>query len=126
MAGMELYDAELVLRPPSDEDIPAVAAACRDPEIARFIPFVPTPYEEDDARRWLEGAREAWRTTPERTFTIVDGDRNEFLGVVTVRLVEFGTVGYWLAPHARGRGVMTRAVSLVVDWARRTNGIRTL
>jgi RimJ/RimL family protein N-acetyltransferase len=52
--------------------------------------------------------------------------RDELLGVVTVNLVEEGTVGYWLAPAARGRGVMTRAVRLAVDWARAEHGIRVL
>jgi RimJ/RimL family protein N-acetyltransferase len=125
-ASVELRDGELLLRPPAQADIPAVAAACRDPEIARFIPFVPSPYSEDDARRWFEAVSEGWRTTPEKTFAIVDQERDEFLGVVTVRLAEEGTVGYWLASHARRRGVMTRAVALVVDWARGTHGIRVL
>jgi RimJ/RimL family protein N-acetyltransferase len=87
---------------------------------------VPTPYADEDARRWVQAVSEAWRTTPECTFAIVDERRGEFLGVVTVRLVEEGTVGYWLAPAARGRGVMTRAVRLVVGWARETHGIRVL
>jgi RimJ/RimL family protein N-acetyltransferase len=46
--------------------------------------------------------------------------------VVTVRLAEGGTVGYWLAPEARGRGVMTEALRAVVSWAREEHGIRRL
>jgi RimJ/RimL family protein N-acetyltransferase len=124
ISAMELRDGELLLRPPADVDVHAVVAACRDPEIARFIPLVPTPYREEDARDWLSAVSDAWMSTPERTFAIVDEQRDEFLGVITVRLVEEGTVGYWLAPAARGRGVMTRAVRLAVDWARKTHGIR--
>ena len=126
MSPVELLDAELKLRPPTEADIPAIVAACRDPEIARFIPFVPTSYNEDDARRWLDAVQAGWRTTPERTFAVLDHERDEFLGVVTVNLAEKGTVGYWLAPDARGRGVMTRSVALVVDWARQTHGIGVL
>ena len=124
--AVELRDAELLLRPPTEADIPAVVSACRDPEIARFIPFVPAPYHEDDARRWLDAVQAGWRATPERTFAVIDHERDEFLGVVTVRLVEEGTVGYWLAPEARGRGLMTRSVALVVGWARQVHEIRVL
>ncbi len=125
-APVELRDGELLLRPPAEEDLAAVVAACGDPEISRFIPFVPSPYRRDDARAWLDAVSRSWQTTPERTFAILDEEHDEFLGVVTVRLVEEGTVGYWLASHARGRGVMTRAVRVVVDWARGTHGIRAL
>jgi RimJ/RimL family protein N-acetyltransferase len=124
--AVELRDGELLLRPPAEADIPAVVAACSDPEITRFIPFMPSPYSDDDARRWLAAVLEAWQTTPERTFAILDEESQVFLGVVTVRLVEEGTVGYWLAPAARGRGVMSRAVALVVEWARTTHRIRVL
>ena len=87
---MELRDGELLLRPPAERDIPDVVAACQDPEISRFIPFVPFPYREDDARAWLQAVAEAWTGTLERTFAILDDERDEFLGVVTVRLVEEG------------------------------------
>jgi RimJ/RimL family protein N-acetyltransferase len=123
---VELRDGELLLRPPAERDIPAVVAACQDPEISRFIPFVPTPYREDDAQAWLRAVSETWNASLERTFAILDEERDQFLGVVTVRLVEEGTVGYWLAPAARGRGVMTRAVRLVVDWVREMHAIRVL
>jgi RimJ/RimL family protein N-acetyltransferase len=35
-------------------------------------------------------------------------------------------VGYWLEREARGRGVATRALRLVVDWACRELGVRLL
>jgi hypothetical protein len=47
---VELRAGDLLLRPPAAGDVPEVAAACRDPEIARFLPFIPVPYTEDDAR----------------------------------------------------------------------------
>jgi ribosomal-protein-alanine N-acetyltransferase len=123
---VELRAGNLLLRPPDERDLDAIVEGCRDPEVPRFIPFVPIPYTEDDGRAFLADVREAWRTTPERTFAVVDGDSDEFLGVVTVRLREGGSVGYWLKREARGRGVMTEAVRAVVDWARREHGIERL
>ncbi|HEV8603432.1 MAG TPA: GNAT family N-acetyltransferase [Gaiellaceae bacterium] len=40
---MQLRDEELLLRPPTEADAPAVTAACQDPELARFIPGFPSP-----------------------------------------------------------------------------------
>lgn len=37
------------MRPFRDEDAPAIAAACDDPDTARFIPGMPSPYSDDDA-----------------------------------------------------------------------------
>ena len=48
-----LRDDAVVLRPWSLDDVPAVTAACQDPEIPRWT-TVPTPYAEEDARLWLE------------------------------------------------------------------------
>ncbi len=45
---------------------------------------------------------------------------------MTVRLREGGTVGYWLAPSLRGRGLMTEAVVAIVRWAREDHGVRCL
>jgi hypothetical protein len=68
----------------------------------RFIPFLPVPYCVDDAREWLENVERAWTESEERTFAIIDEAASEpFQGVVTVRLREGGTVGYWLARTRR-------------------------
>jgi RimJ/RimL family protein N-acetyltransferase len=115
---MEIRTEGLLLRPPCAADLDAVVAACGDPEIPRFIPLVPVPYAVADAHAWLEAVARAWRESDERTFAIVaDGAVDMLQGVVTVRLHAGGTVGYWLAPWARGQGVMTKAVRAVVRWA---------
>jgi len=115
-----LTDGTVVLRLPRDADAPAIAAACCDPEIARWIP-VPTPYRLEDARLFVAFAAEAWSTGREPTFVIADSASRTLVGTIAIhrRPDEPGkaAVGYWLAPEARGRGAATRAVRLVVRWA---------
>jgi len=115
-----LTDGTVVLRLPRDADAPAIAAACCDPEIARWIP-VPTPYRLEDARTFVAFAAEAWSTGREPTFVIADSASRTLVGTIAIhrRSDEPGkaAVGYWLAPEARGRGAATRAVRLVVRWA---------
>jgi RimJ/RimL family protein N-acetyltransferase len=118
--GAPLTDGTLLLRLPREADAPAIAAACRDPEIGRWIP-IPVPYAIEDARAFVAFTAEEWSTGREPTFVIADTADRALLGALAVHrhVDEPGkaAVGYWLAPEARGRGVATRAVQLVVRWA---------
>lgn len=115
-----LTDGMVILRLPRDADAPAIAAACRDQEIARWIP-VPVPYRLEDARAFVAFAGEAWSSGREPTFVIVDVATRSLAGTIALhrRPDEPGkaAVGYWLAAEARGRGAATRAVRLVARWA---------
>jgi RimJ/RimL family protein N-acetyltransferase len=122
---VEIRTERLVLRKPRADDLRAVVDACQDPDIPRFIPFVPQPYGDDDARGFLAAVDREWQGTAERTFAICEAD-DVLIGAVTVRLREGGTVGYWLRASARGHGLMTEAVRAVVEWARDECGIRQL
>ncbi len=123
----ELASGSIVLRSPREDDIPAIVAGCNDPEIPRFLPLIPWPYTEADARGFVAAVVEHRRAgDPERTFAIADAQSDELLGIVSVRLYDGGTVGYWLRPEARERGFMTEAVRHVVELARRDHGITNL
>ncbi len=119
----ELHDGDLVLRAPQERDVPAIVAACADPEIPRFIPLIPSPYTAADGLAYVVAAREQWSTGESRPFVILEAGTDALLGAVGIGIGARPTVGYWLAPQARGRGVATRAVRLVVDWARREHGV---
>lgn len=122
---MELRDRELVLRPWQIEDVPDVEAACRDREIARWIPFVPRPYTQDDAEEFVRGCIEAG---PERhAFAIVRADT--LLGSIdmTVNSHSYrGHIGYWMVAGARGHGLCTRALRLLSAWAFAELGLQRL
>ena len=114
-----LADEAVLLRPPSPADVPEIAAACTDPEIARWT-MVPTPYTPAHARRFVAQARRWWRTG--RTgaiFAIVERSSGRLVGMIGLEPAEPGLaeVGYWVAPGARRRGYATRAVRLVSTWA---------
>ncbi|MEP6910979.1 MAG: GNAT family N-acetyltransferase [Actinomycetota bacterium] len=120
---MELREDELLLRPLTAADVPAIVAACQDPELARFIPGFPSPYTESHARSWVEGRPPLDKA---RTFLIVDADSGELYGAIEVRLGEVGSIGYWIAREARGRGIATGATELLSRWALTVGGVQRL
>jgi RimJ/RimL family protein N-acetyltransferase len=48
-----------VLRPWSAADVPALVEQCRDPEIVRWLPNIPQPYTDADARSFATAATRA-------------------------------------------------------------------
>ena len=112
---MELRDDDILLRRPDAADVDAIVAACSDEEIVRYIPLMPVPYERADAEWWIDRAEQAWLDGSACPFVIVDADTGGLLGAIEVR-PERGDIGYWMAPPARGRGLCTRALRLILDW----------
>jgi RimJ/RimL family protein N-acetyltransferase len=116
-----LADDVVLLRPWHQADIPGKLLAYSDPAIQRFSHRT-APYTEADARRDFAGQEQARLRGEELNFALaVPGDQAAVLGgclLENVRLAQgCAGVGYWLAPGARGRGVVTHAVRLLAQWA---------
>jgi RimJ/RimL family protein N-acetyltransferase len=118
------------LRPWRRDDVPAIAEACRDQEIARWLDLVPQPYSESDARAYVDNCREGWRGGLGATFAVTDSRDEDVLGSIGLRLTDpidaVAEVGYWVKSAARGRGVASRALLLVSDWALTVGGVQRL
>ena len=111
---MELHDDDLVLRPWTEDDVPALAAACNDPEITRWIPRIPSPYTEQDALAFIRGEV---RPDLDHSFAVTSGRAVVGSIGMSVNLNRTGHIGYWVAAHARGQGVCTRALRMLAVWA---------
>src|SRR5438128_8585254 len=111
-----LSDGVVTLRPWQEADAAAIAEACRDPEIARWLDQVPQPYTRADARDFVTATLQNWRDGTAASFAITDAVTGEVLGSVGLHLVDaehaVGEVGYWVSPGTRLRGVASRAVRL--------------
>jgi RimJ/RimL family protein N-acetyltransferase len=121
----ELVDGDLRLRTPTVEDVPAITAACQDPEVQRWT-RIPSPYEEEHAQHWVDdwcrGGLE--RGTGVHLVVVPAGDDGgpggRILGAVGLDIdaSDFsGSIGYWVVPAARGRGVATRSSRLLCRFA---------
>ncbi|KGM14830.1 hypothetical protein N867_15110, partial [Actinotalea fermentans ATCC 43279 = JCM 9966 = DSM 3133] len=119
-----LTDGVVLLEPPTESDVDAITRACQDPEIARWVP-VPQPYAEEHARGFLVNVvRPGWESGGELTWGVREPD-GTLLGMIGLHRIEHRTaeIGFWLAPWARHRGVMSRAVALVLGEALDEGGL---
>lgn len=111
---MQLRDGDIRLRAWTLNDIPAIVAACNDVDIHHWIPAVPSPYTEADARAFVEGEVPGIGA---QQFAIIEDGR--VVGSIGMDVNNSGTghIGYWCAREARGRGVTTRALRLLCKHA---------
>ncbi|WP_423918573.1 GNAT family N-acetyltransferase [Frigoribacterium sp. 2-23] len=122
MRPFVLESSGLRLEVPGTADIPAIVEACSDPDVVRFT-TVPTPYHRGDAEFFLSQIVDfGWSTGREYTWGVREPGSSLLLGMVSLRL-RAHDIGFWLAPQARGRGLMSRAVTLVADWAFTEGGL---
>jgi ribosomal-protein-alanine N-acetyltransferase len=113
-----LVDGDVALRAWRRADLPALAAFGLDADNVRYG-GAPPGGREHEAADYVEAMERMRRDGRALAFAVVDASSDAVLGACDLRLPlpGIGEVGYLLAPAARGRGVMGRALGLVVGWA---------
>ena len=111
-----LTDGVVTLRPWRPEESGWYAAQAADPEILRFT-AEPAGLTEDAVRAAIE---DMYATRAHAGLVMTDAATGALLGNAGLAPGDgpgVGAVAYWVAPAARGRGVATRAVRLLVAYA---------
>lgn len=116
MLPVTLESARIRLDLPTRADTVAITEACQDPEIARWT-TIPQPYRAKDAQAFVDAlVGPGWASDREYTWAIRRQGSTWLDGVISYRTAR-RDLGFWLAPSARGAGLVSDAVELVVDWA---------
>jgi RimJ/RimL family protein N-acetyltransferase len=99
-----------------------------DPAVVRYT-RLPEQAPPDFARAWLSRYEQGRRDGTREVFAIVDGDECAvgFAAAVAIdREAATAELGYVVAAEARGRGIASRALSLLTDWGFRDLGAERL
>jgi RimJ/RimL family protein N-acetyltransferase len=129
MLPVELSSEVLRLDAPCPEDAQRVFEYCQDPVMARYLARLPWPYALADAVDFVGGyVPAAWAGDQEYTWAVRGPVAAELLGVISLTVPVWpgsgsrsgsrvSSIGFWLGPEHRGRGLMVEAQRLALDWA---------
>lgn len=116
-----LTDGPVTLRAPTAEDARGSWEQCQDP-LSQQWTAVPVPYSMADARDFVEGiVPRGWREDRDYCFIVEAADHDgtpRYAGAVSLRPQgsRRAEVAYGSHPWCRGRGVMERALRLLLEW----------
>jgi len=120
-----LTDDAVLLRPWAAADLRCVEQASRDPAIPEAT-TVPARYDATEGCAWIERQWDRGERGEGLSLAIADTGSGEAVGAAVLMLrPQPGSagIGYWLVEAARGRGLASRAVSLLAEWAIRNAAI---
>ncbi|WP_129667424.1 GNAT family N-acetyltransferase [Phytoactinopolyspora endophytica] len=115
-----IYGTRVMLRPFDESDADAVREACTDPITRRWL-TLPEAYTLADARGFIRGISESAASGTGITWAAAHPAGGPALGCFSLALEgphrDQGSIGYWVHPTARGVGVATEAVRLMIRHA---------
>lgn len=125
IAPVRLDGPNVRLRPWHEQDAVRVVEACVDPQTRYWLAGMPQPYTQGNALAYIRHCHERSRAGTGCFFALADPLDDTCVGAVAVMGLAgqppddplTGEVGYWVHPEARGRGLMTEAVGLLVAYA---------
>lgn len=111
-----LSNGSVWLSPPTVHDIDTITACCQDPSIPRWT-TMPFPYTREHAEMFITDIVIPGWAANSPTWALrpaADGPVIGMIGLNPYNRPADGSaeIGFWLAPEARGRGLMTQAVHL--------------
>jgi ribosomal-protein-alanine N-acetyltransferase len=119
--GVRLDDTLVLLRPWEAADAEWYVAAAGDQLILRFTSEPP----DLTVGRVRASIGDLAAREDVVGFAVCDSTSGQWLGNIGISYADgIGHVSYWVARAARGRGVATRALRLVSDWAVQTLALR--
>ena len=111
-----LTDGVVTLRAHTEDDVERIVEQCADPTSIAWT-IVPVPYTRDDAKQFVRHVMPGgWASDQEWGFAVEHDGR--FAGTVSLRNHGDGRgeIAYGSHPEVRGRGVLSRALRLLLEW----------
>jgi RimJ/RimL family protein N-acetyltransferase len=128
-----LETARLILRQWIPDDIPDLIEGLNDLSVSRWLAFVPHPYTQQHAERWIQHCASLAQKEGERSdyeFAIVLKAGHMVIGGVSLSRISrlHGTAGggIWVNPRYQGQGYGSEAFAEKIRFAFQDLGLRRL
>ncbi|TWT88529.1 putative ribosomal N-acetyltransferase YdaF [Pseudobythopirellula maris] len=107
------------LSPYRSDDAAALVEHLADGVVAQTVPVIPYPYGMPEAEAFLAGrlAEQSQAPTTAFAFRSADGLLCGAVGLSPNLDEQSAELGYWLAPHLWGRGLIGSAVPVLLQYA---------
>lgn len=122
-----LVTERLVLRPPHDEDVDAIAYLADNKRVADMLSRMPHPYTRANAVDFVNRVRTG--EMGNSIYAITQAETGIFMGSCGIHPSKHGDgleIGYWLGEPYWGYGFATEAVHALIDLAFRATAIERL
>lgn len=116
---VSLQTTRLLLCPPNESDVPALARLAGAREIAAMTLRIPHPYTETDAREFVTNCRGSAENGTAARFAICMQATNTlcgFIGLEVDAAHQRAEIGYWIGLPYWGHGYCTEAAEAVLDY----------
>jgi len=109
------------LRPFKDTDLTSLVKYANNYNIAKFLTNqFPHPYTDEDGRKFISSVS---HNNPANVFSVVvNGEAAGAIGIFPQSDIheKNAEMGYWLAEHFWGKGIITRAIEQIVEYGFKT------
>jgi RimJ/RimL family protein N-acetyltransferase len=121
ISELRLIGERIILRPLKISDAKDIFSNIQDRKIAENTLRIPWPYRLKDAINFIKNSQKSLKKRKGFIFGIELKEKKEVIGVISLENVDFehrhAEVGYWLGKKYRGKGIMTEAGKLVLNFA---------
>jgi [ribosomal protein S5]-alanine N-acetyltransferase len=127
---IEMQGDGVRLRAFRTSDVDRIVEACSDPRTAHWLVSMPRPYQRHNALAYLDSIGELAARGAGVAWCMADPEDDRCLGSISLDglngYAKRAEIGYWAHPDARGQGVVTEAVRLVTQHAKKSGLARSI
>ncbi len=112
---------KIYLRPLKISDALDVYHHIKSRRVREYMLSIPNPYRYQDALSFIRRAQRERKKGLSYTFGIIHQETDSLIGVISLSKIDRKNknceLGYWLTDKYWNRGIMTRAVQMVLEYA---------
>lgn len=117
---MKIIGQKINLRSPQASDAKSIYQNINNKAILSYL-LAPIPYHLSDTKKFIIRIQKKLKKKEAYTFGIEDKNSKQIIGIISLNNIsqehKYAELGYWLGQKYHRQGIMSEALSLVLDFA---------